>query len=64
MLEDVHERMRRKHILLCLAEMFCRYRLDPSGSYYLLAQVLLFSFCLDDLFIDESEVLNSSTLRV
>ena len=56
-LEKVLEVLRRRYILLCLGEMFCRYLLGmfESASY----TVSLFSFCLDDLSIGESWVLKS-----
>ena len=43
--------------------MFCRYLLNPSGSLNSDSfTVSLFSFCFQDLSIDESRVLKSPTI--
>ena len=54
-LENVHVSLRRMYSLLLLDEMYCIHLLIPVDLTSLLI------FCLDDLSIDISEVLNSPT---
>ena len=44
--------------------MFYSYLLSPFGQKLLLVSLCLFSLCLPDLSIDESEILKSPTIFV
>ena len=56
--------LRRTCILLVLDEMSYKYLLSSSGLMHHSGPVSLLIFCLDDLFIAVSGVLNSPTIIV
>ena len=63
--ETFYEVVRRKFILLCLAEMLCKYLLGAFGFITPVgSSISLLSFCLDDLSIGESRILKSPTINV
>ena len=55
--------MLRSYILWCLSEIFCRYLLSPFKSS-VSSLISLLSFCVSDLSVGESGVLNSPTISV
>jgi hypothetical protein len=55
---------RRKYNLLCFGEIFGSYLLGSFDSYSVCFINFLFSFCLDDLSIGESSMLNSPSVNV